>query len=71
MTLDEKQRRDRVRLKLFGSMLTAYGYALLGAGAWDPLSKAQWLTPVNLAAILGGLAAHGVALYIAPRGEPR
>jgi hypothetical protein len=67
----ESQRRERVRSKLLGSMLTAYGYALLAGGAWEPLAKGHWLTPFNMFGIAAGLVAHASALYIAPRGEPR
>jgi hypothetical protein len=68
--IEEKARRDRIRTKLFGSMLATYGYALLAAGAWEPLAKGQGLTPSNILALCAGVFVHVLALYIAPKGEP-
>jgi hypothetical protein len=67
----EKERRDRVRIKLAGSMLTACGYALLAGAAWEPLSKGQGIDGRGLIALAVGLSMHAAALYIAPRGEPK
>jgi hypothetical protein len=66
---EECARRDRVRLKLFGTMLLAYGYAMLGGSLWQPLSGAEPITAVNLAVAALGLVFHAIALYIAPKGE--
>ncbi len=67
----EKARAERVRTKLFGSMLAAYGYALLGSALWDPLAKGGLFTSRSLVAAAMGVAMHGLALYIAPKGEPK
>jgi hypothetical protein len=58
-----------VRTKLFTGMMTTYGYALLGAAAWDPLAKGEPFDLRNLMAVVIGFAMHGFALYISPRGE--
>jgi hypothetical protein len=69
--LAEKQRRDRARIKLAVTILTTYGYALLGSGAWEPLMKGQYPSTANLTAGGMGLALHLAALYIAPNGEAK
>ena len=72
-TLDaaERSRRWRIRIKLFGAMLTTYGYALLAGGAWEPLSKGEALTVRSAVAVAVAVAMHVFSLYIAPHGEPR
>ena len=67
----EKERRERVRTKLLGSMLATYGYALLAGAAWEPLSKGNLVSSRGLIAAAVGLAMHAVALYIAPQGEAK
>ena len=66
----EKARRWKARIKLFGAMLTTYGYALLAGGAWDPFVKGQPFTLRTILAFGLGVAMHAIALYIAPEGEP-
>jgi hypothetical protein len=67
---EERARRDRVRAKLFTAMLTAYGYAMLGASLWEPVTRGENLEWPNYVLAFAGLVSHAVALYIAPRGEP-
>ena len=66
---EECARRDRVRIKLFGSILVTYGYAILAGSLWQPLSGGREFTAENLSLVAVGLAFHALALYIAPRGE--
>lgn len=64
---EECARRDRVRTKLFASILTTYGYAILAGSIWTPLVDGT-LGLANIAFGALGFALHGLALYIAPRG---
>ncbi len=62
--------KTRTRLKLATTILTAYGYAVLGAAAVQPLFISD--TPLGVRQLGGialGMAIHGVALYIAPLGD--
>ena len=71
MDILEKARRDRVRTKLFSTMLATYGYALLAGAAWEPLTKGQPFTPAKIGLTVVAVALHVLALYIAPHGEPK
>jgi hypothetical protein len=64
-----RARRARARMKLIVTLMIAYGYAMLGAALWQPLSSGAQLDVVNAAVALAGLAMHGVAVYVAPDGE--
>lgn len=60
----------RARVKLLGSILTNYGYALLGGAAIQPLLSGQ--AKLTASQVVGGLLSlvlQGVAVYIAPYGE--
>ncbi len=60
----------RARYKLFGAVLTTYGYALAGAAIIEPLLKdGTAITPTRIWAFLFALALQGAAIYIAPKGE--
>lgn len=65
--------RDRrewdARLKLFGGIANTYGFGAFGASLAEPLLKGQAFTIWNMAGIVFGIAAHFVALYLAPLGE--
>lgn len=67
---EERARRDRVRMKLFGAMLVGYGYAILAGSIWQPLANAEAIAASNYILAALGLAFHAIALYIAPKGEP-
>jgi hypothetical protein len=71
MDKEESARRDRVRIKLFSSMLATYGYALLAGAAWEPLTKGEAFTAPKLGLTLVAVALHALALYIAPNGEAK
>ena len=61
----------RARVKLFGSLMTTYGYALVGAAAIQPLLAGSYrLTAVQAFGCLTGLAGQALAIYIASNGEP-
>jgi hypothetical protein len=65
-----RERREwNARLKLFGTIVNTYGFAALGGSLAEPLLKGQAFTPWNMSGILMGIAAHLVALYLAPVGE--
>ena len=66
---EERARRDRVRMKLFTTMLVAYGYAILGASLWEPLTGGRPIEPIHALLAALGLAMHATALYLAPQGE--
>ncbi len=50
-------------------MLTTYGYALLGGSVVQPIIASGTLTPLLGLGLAAGMVLHGLALYIAPRGE--
>ena len=61
----------RARYKLFGSILTTYGYAILGVAIIQPLMSdhSQELTAPRRWGILLAVVLQGAAVYIAPKGE--
>lgn len=65
---EERARRDRARIRLFTTMLATYGYAVLGASVWEPLTAGS-IEARNVMWALFGVVMHVGALYIAPRGE--
>ncbi|MBL8552387.1 MAG: hypothetical protein JNJ73_20525 [Hyphomonadaceae bacterium] len=67
---EERSRRVRIRIKLVTAILLAYGYALLGGALWEPLSSGSGFQPHHILLALVGLAMHGAAIYISPKGEP-
>ncbi len=69
LSLAERKRRRRERIKLFAANMTTYGYAFTGAAFIDPVLTAEGLRPANLILMAGGLALHCVAGYLAPEGE--
>ena len=56
--VSDKARRDRARLKLLGTIVATYGYALLAGALWEPMAKGGPITIRNLAAAAIGLAMH-------------
>ena len=61
----------RARYKLLGSILTTYGYAVLGVAVIQPLmaDHAQEITTSRRWGILLAVVLQGAAVYIAPKGE--
>ncbi len=68
---EERARRWRVRIKLLGTLLATYGYAILAGAAWEPLTKGQPFTTAKVVLAGAAVAMHVLALYIAPDGEPK
>lgn len=66
---EERVRRDRIRIKLFTTMLATYGYAVLAGSFWGPLTSGTFQFS-NLGLAVFGIVMHLLALYIALRGEP-
>lgn len=63
-------RFSKARWKLLGSLLTTYGYALVGTGAAQTFSHEGALVNFTLVAgALVGVVFQAIALYIAPKGE--
>ena len=61
---------SRSRWKLLASMMTTYGYALLGGTVLQPLLKGGPVSWTVLAGAGLGVVFHALALYISPKGEP-
>ncbi|HTQ12734.1 MAG TPA: hypothetical protein VMH86_02575 [Rhizomicrobium sp.] len=60
----------RARYKLSNSILTTYGYALIGASAIQTfVINGKLPGTVQFASVVIGLSFHAVALYNAPKGE--
>lgn len=59
----------RARTKLLSTMLTTYGYAIVLAAVLEPFTSKSTTSAANVLLALIGLACHGIALYISPRGE--
>lgn len=59
------------RYKLLTTLLTAYGLGLLAAAAipTSAITAFKAVNPFQIGLFLAGLAIHGFALYIAPKGE--
>ena len=58
------------RYKMSNSILTTYGYALIGASAIQHfVVNGNRLGTVQVASVLVGLSFHTIALYNAPKGE--
>ncbi len=62
-------RSNRARTKLFVSVLTTYGYALVGGGTIGPIITTGEATPIALGALWLGVVLHFWAWYLAPDGE--
>ena len=69
LSLVERKRRWRERVKLLASNMTAHGYALTGSALLDPVLKTAGLKPLNFIMITAALALHVLAGYIVPQGE--
>ena len=69
LSLVERKRRWRERVKLLASNMTAYGYALTGSALLDPVLKTAGLKPLNFIMITAALALHVLADYIVPQRE--
>jgi|GEM_PF-3172561 len=59
----------QVRLKLFTTNLTTYGYAVLGASFIDPYIKGAGFKAASYVGLALALVLHAVAWYVAPYGE--
>jgi hypothetical protein len=59
----------RYRLKLASSMLTTYGYALLGGSVLQPALTTGRITLPIYVSVIAGVVSHTLAIYICPRGE--
>jgi|HubBroStandDraft_1064217.scaffolds.fasta_scaffold20330_5 hypothetical protein len=68
---EEGAHQQRARIKLATSVLTSYGYVLVGGALWQPLISFKGFSLANLVVGFIGLGMHAAALYIAPRGEPK
>jgi hypothetical protein len=69
LSLEERKRRLRERMKLLTANMTTYGYALLGSAMIDPAIKTAGLKPLNFIMITAALALHVFAGYLVPEGE--
>ena len=58
-----------IRLKLFTTNLTTYGYALMGASFIDPYIKGAGFKAASFVGLALALVLHTVAWYVAPYGE--
>ena len=60
----------RARYKMSNSILTTYGYALIGASAIQPfVVNGNRPGAIQVVSVLIGLSFHAAALYNAPKGE--
>uniref|UniRef100_B0T2G1 Uncharacterized protein n=1 Tax=Caulobacter sp. (strain K31) TaxID=366602 RepID=B0T2G1_CAUSK len=59
----------QVRLKLFVTNVTTYGYAIMGASFVDPFIKVAGFKTASYVGLALGLVLHVVAWYVAPYGE--
>jgi len=66
---NSRKRAVAARVKLVISILTTFGYSLVGAALIEPFTKVKALAPLNYLAAVMGLAFLGLAIYLAPRGE--
>ena len=65
-----RSRRDlAVRMKLGVSVLTTFGYSIVGAGLFEPLFKNGKFGVAHLGALGVGAILFYAAFHIAPRGE--
>ncbi|MGE5502414.1 MAG: hypothetical protein ACM3W4_10865 [Ignavibacteriales bacterium] len=66
--------RDRrewdARIRLLRTIFNTYGFGALGGSLAEPLLKGAPFTEWHMAGIIVGVAAHGIALYLAPKGGP-
>ena len=66
----EKEAADlKVRLKLFTTNLTTYGYAIMGASFIDPYIKGMGFKAGSFVGMALAVVFHTLAWYIAPHGE--
>jgi hypothetical protein len=65
-----KEKADlQVRLKLFTTNLTTYGYAVMGASFIDPYIKGAGFKVASFVGLVLAFALHALSWYIAPHGE--
>lgn len=69
LSLTERLRRKRERMKLLTANMTTYGCALAGSAFIEPVLKTEGLRAANLILMASGLALHCIAGYIVPEGE--
>ena len=61
---------ERARFKVLGTILTTYGFAIMGGSIIQPLlSAGQGLTLLRVSGIVLALVFQAAAIYIAPKGE--
>lgn len=61
---------QRAQFRLLGTILTTYGFAIMGGSIIQPLLSAeQGLTLLRILGIVLAPVFQGVAIYIAPKGE--
>ncbi|MBI1682675.1 hypothetical protein [Caulobacter hibisci] len=66
----EKRKADLViRLKLFTTNVTTYGYAIMGASFIDPYIKGAGFKTASYVGIGLAIVFHLLAWYAAPHGE--
>jgi hypothetical protein len=66
----QKTAAKRARYKLAASMLTTYGYAIMGVSAVQPLLMEHGIfAGRQIAGMALAVACQLLALYIAPKGE--
>ncbi len=59
----------QVRIKLFATNLTTYGYAIMGAAFIEPYIKGMGFKGASYVGIGLALVFHALAWYSAPYGE--
>jgi hypothetical protein len=65
-----KQKADlKIRLKLFTTNLTTYGYAIMGASFIDPYIKGAGFKTASFVGMVLAVVVHTLSWYIAPHGE--
>jgi hypothetical protein len=65
----KKEADLKVRLKLFTTNLTTYGYAIMGASFVDPYIKGAGFKSASFVGMGLAVVLHSLSWYIAPHGE--
>lgn len=69
LSLEERKRRRRERLKLLTANMATYGYAIGGSAFVDPFLRGEPMGAVNILMASFALALHTIANYVVPEGE--